>query len=436
MTAIRSSAKIYVWTVISVGTFLGIFLLLTGDWQQVDFLGLVLFSMVAWLAESYPVKLPKGGGVSVGFAINLAAIILFPVQAAMIIGAVGMMLCRKPKDTPQHWVKTWFNGAQLTLAMAVAGMVYRGIVGYQDIWQPIGFVGIGVSIIIYLLLNIAFVTLVVALNYGVPVKSVWVTNFRWAIPSALALAPIGLLIAMVYRSSGWVGVVLFFVPLMIARQSFQSYMDMRQNCLDTVLSLAAAIDAKHPYTRGHSERVAAYAVAVARELKWPEDRVELLQYMALLHDTGKLGVSEGVLNKPDRLTEKEYGAIKGHPHKGYEIVCRVKFLAHMADVVLHHHERWDGLGYPSGLAGEAIPEGARIIAVADTFDAMTSDRPYRSALPSETAFTELQAVAGTQLDPRVVQAFLRVYPKLQPRPETAGVALTGRVSHHLKGEAG
>ncbi len=187
---------------------------------------------------------------------------------------------------------------------------------------------------------------------------------------------------------------------------------MRQTFLDTIQSLSATIDAKDPYTKGHSGRVADYATALARELGWSEDKVESLQYIALIHDLGKVAVPEAILKKEGRLTDAEYARMKEHSLIGFNIIKDVKFLGGGPDNIKHHHERWDGKGYPDGLKGDAIPEGARILAVADSFDAMTSDRSYRKALGIRTAMQEIKEGAGTQFDPQVAEAFLRIIPQL------------------------
>jgi len=190
-------------------------------------------------------------------------------------------------------------------------------------------------------------------------------------------------------------------------------MDMRQTFMDTIKSLSLAIDAKDPYTKGHSARVAEYAVSLAHELKWPEDKVEFLQYIALIHDVGKVAVPDSILKKDGLLTNQEYGIMKTHSAAGSEVIKDVKFFTTGSDIIKHHHERWDGTGYPDQLKGKDIPEGARIIAVADAFDAMTSDRPYRRALGHSLALNELKSCAGTQFDPKVVDAFIRIIPQLK-----------------------
>lgn len=174
-------------------------------------------------------------------------------------------------------------------------------------------------------------------------------------------------------------------------------------------ALANAIEARDHYTRDHVERVNAYAQALAMELGWDEEKREVLEFGAILHDIGKIAVRESVLSKHGPLTEEEWEEMRQHPQVGARMIEGIPYLAPAIPVVLYHHERWDGKGYPAGLRGEAIPIEARLLAVADTFDAMTSVRPYRSPLSPEEAFEEILNAAGRQFDPSIVRAFERCW---------------------------
>ncbi|GAW92394.1 HD-GYP domain-containing protein [Calderihabitans maritimus] len=184
----------------------------------------------------------------------------------------------------------------------------------------------------------------------------------------------------------------------------------------TIQALAAAIDAKDPYTRGHSERVTKYALDIARALRLPEEEVQRIFYASILHDIGKIGVSGNVLRKPGKLTQKEYEEVCRHPYVGANIISSIQPLKEVLPLIYHHHECFDGSGYPEGKAGEEIPLGARIIAVADAYDAMTSDRPYRRAFPKEKAIEELKKNSGKQFDPEIVKAFLKVLENSDDQP--------------------
>ena len=215
------------------------------------------------------------------------------------------------------------------------------------------------------------------------------------------------------RSVGIPGVGLFLIPLMLARYSFQLYTDMRKVHFDTVRALTSAIDASDPHTRGHSERVTYYSIAMARTMRLSERRIQALEYAGFLHDMGKIGINHDILAKPGSLNEDEWQAMREHPAIGARIVSDLDFLKGAREVVLYHHERYDGKGYPEGLAGERIPLEARITKVADAFDAMMSDRPYRASLGLDKAIDELERGKGTEFDPAVVEAFVELVEKGQ-----------------------
>jgi putative nucleotidyltransferase with HDIG domain len=179
--------------------------------------------------------------------------------------------------------------------------------------------------------------------------------------------------------------------------------------MSTLIDLARAIEARDPYSSGHAARVTALAEIVAERLGWDEGHIDVLRMGAALHDIGKLAVSERVLRKPGPLSQSELDEVRSHPEEGARMVGLIGTMRAAVPVVLHHHERWDGHGYPSGSAGEAIPPEARVLAVVDAFDAMTSDRPYRPALPPERALSELERCAGTQFDPDVVGVFVQAW---------------------------
>jgi putative nucleotidyltransferase with HDIG domain len=199
------------------------------------------------------------------------------------------------------------------------------------------------------------------------------------------------------------------------------YQELEELFLGAVKSLTDAVDAKSPWTRGHSERVTAYAMAIGRELGLSETQMKTLRLAGLLHDVGKIGTYDAILDKPDRLTPEEFALVKQHPDKGARIIEDIKQLRDVAEVIRYHHERMDGKGYPYGVKGEAIPLLSRILAVADSFDSMTTDRPYRPAPGEEYAVKELRRCAGTQFDPRVVEAFLRWLQVETPKGSSAKV---------------
>jgi HD-GYP domain-containing protein (c-di-GMP phosphodiesterase class II) len=195
----------------------------------------------------------------------------------------------------------------------------------------------------------------------------------------------------------------------------------RELFLGTVKALAAAIDGKDPYTRGHSERVSRFAVATAQALRLPEDEIEKIRVSALLHDVGKIGIDDRVLKKPAALTDDEFELMKTHPQKGFKIMSQIPAMRDFLPGMYMHHEMINGEGYPQGLQGDQIPMQARIVSVADTFDAMTTERPYQRAMDLSAALTRLKSFVGTRYDARVVAAFVAACEAGKIRPGVSRV---------------
>jgi len=194
----------------------------------------------------------------------------------------------------------------------------------------------------------------------------------------------------------------------VAINNAHLYQKIQDSYFEIVKALAQAIEAKDPYTHGHSARVMEYSVLIAQKLGLPEEKIESLRYAAILHDIGKIGVRGIVLNNPDGLTSEEYDEVKKHPVIGENIIQPIELLQPIRPLIRHHHEWYNSKGYPDGLSGEGIPLGARILTVADAYDAMISDRPYRKALTEETAIQELRQGSGSQFDPKIVEVFLEI----------------------------
>ena len=400
--------KVYIGAVTGLAIALFIYLapslsLTTDMWWVLTF-----FIVLSTIAEFMPVDLPVGGNVTIGFPIDFVVILVYGPATAMIVTVFGALI-GEIVEGKTRWYKIVFNISQYALSAGVAGMVYQGlggIVGAVDLSNYI--IPAVICAIIYYLINLNLFMIVIYLAEEVSILSVWKKRLRGIIATYIALTPIGFVMAMVYVSIGIWGIILFFFPLILARRSFELYTKMRKIYLDTIRALAAAIDAKDPYTKGHSERVAKMALALAQELNLPEREIEKIEYTALLHDIGKIGVDERILGKDDGLTSEEYNKIKEHTITGAKIIEPVDFLKDSYEAIYHHHERYDGDGYPIGIKEKDIPLSARIIAVADAYDAMGSDRPYRKKLSQDKIMKELTEQSGKQFDPEIVKAIISV----------------------------
>jgi HD-GYP domain-containing protein (c-di-GMP phosphodiesterase class II) len=270
-------------------------------------------------------------------------------------------------------------------------------------------------------INGTLVAGIVSLSQGVPMRTVWRGTMAHSAVPYLGYGLFGLLLAVLWVPAG-IGAfsaLLLLLPLHIARWAYAQYAEEQHAYDRTVRTLIAAVETKDLYTRGHSERVAAASVLIARAMKLRDDRVASLRYAGMLHDVGKLGVPTRVLQKSTRLTEEEFAAIQLHPVRGLEMVREIEFLDEAFAGIMHHHERLDGRGYPMGLTGDQIPEFARVIAVADAFDSMTTTRSYRGARTIEEAVAELRRCAGTQFQPEMVEALVAALDEHGWQVETA-----------------
>lgn len=237
---------------------------------------------------------------------------------------------------------------------------------------------------------------------------VWLVNMRGIVGSIVGVGTIGVIIALAFISYGYGAVMLFFGPLLLARYSFKLYMETRNLYLSTIQAFNSAMEAKDPYTSGHASRVEEYAVKLGEAYGLSFDRIQNIKDAAILHDIGKIGINDNILHKASQLTHKEYAEIMRHPSIGAEIIGKVDFLKKISGIIRHHHERYDGKGYPDGLARVDIPLEAYILSIADSYDAMTSDRPYRDALTKEDALKEIRNNAGTQFHPELAEVFSKI----------------------------
>ncbi|MFI9151943.1 HD-GYP domain-containing protein [Streptomyces sp. NPDC053367] len=344
------------------------------------------------------------------YPVLLAGAFLLPPPAAALVALPGALLSgadRRPLLPRRIW-----RAAQLSLAVWAASWTHRWLDGRDAVATsdlPYALLPAGAAVVAFCLALTLLDGGILALAEHVPVRRAWRGLFRRSLGPLAVHGLAGLMMAVLWRSPyGPVAALLVLLPMCVSWWVFAQYHRERAAHQATIRALVQAVDIKDGYTRGHSERVGQASMLIARELGMDEERVELVRFAGILHDVGKLGVPTRLLRKDGPLTPEERRVIELHPEYGHEIVRGISFLGEARAAVLHHHERLDGSGYPYGLVGDQIPEPARVVAVADAFDAMTSTRSYSRARPVEAALAELERCAGAQFDPRMVTALCRV----------------------------
>lgn len=403
-----------------------------------DLAGLILLGILATLFERFGIHVYGSTTISVGMVATFAIAVLYgPAGAAVVPPFVALAA---EMFGPSPWHRRMFDMGTYTLASVATALVFVALVGSEprvDGWLvPTALLAALVNYGI----NSYLVALAVSLTTDQRWWSVWKEKFQWLFPHYLVFGLLGLALAAAYRALGIAGVLAFVAPPLMMRLAVRQYIfrtaqhveelkrtnveleevnrdirqvseELRETYDGTLVALVSALDARDHETKGHSSRVTCYMMDMARVMGVVEGSQEWMdmQRGALLHDVGKIGVRDSILHKPGPLTPEEWEEMKRHPVIGYDMLKDIAFLSGGAAVVVGHHERFDGKGYPDGLSGTDIALGARVFAVADAFDAMTSDRPYRKALPWEEAREEIIRHSGDQFDPAVVETFLVTY---------------------------
>ncbi len=413
MSQLPAKARNYVFLVISTATVFLIYLI--SNYNIDSFSSLLLFTTLSFIAESMAVLLPGGGGaVSVGYAINFAAMVILGPLPAALSSSIGIAFryVRLSDKKVVHFFnnplyKNLFNGAQCILSIGVPSVVYYSFnvtAGDPEFYKNI--VPLTLALFTYLIINTSIITKLFSILNQKSFWNMFINNIKWTVPNSFVIATLGIFISLLYINYGSIIMLLFFGPLLLARHSYKLYIDMKNLYMETVYALTKAVEAKDPYTNGHSLRVAEYAEKLAIFMKLPISKVNTLKTAAMLHDIGKIGIEDYILNKPSKLTDEEFEKIKSHPVIGVNILSDVDFLSEVKQLIIKHHERYDGKGYPDGLKEDMVSIDAYILSVADAFDAMTSDRSYRKGMTIEEAIEIIAKEAGYQFHPQVAGRFI------------------------------
>jgi putative nucleotidyltransferase with HDIG domain len=385
-----------------------------------DPLLMVLLVVLAAIAANFPIMLSPRYKTDAAPAIDLAFVILFPPATAValvglsrILGDGSLCLRRNPAsgNRRRQPIDLVFNTSQLMIAAAGAALVYHGVTSQAFLGAGLAGQLAGAGLAAFVMYVVSNSLVVMAAGQVVARSSfqIWAEAASIELKQTASIYVAGYVLAVVSNGRPWLAVVMMG-PVAGLQLALKRSVQLRQQTVAAVESMADVVDRRDPYTFKHSQSVAGHAVRIATKLGLPDRDVELIRLAARVHDLGKIAVPDQVLHKHGRLTEAEFELMKKHPETGVEILAKFAEYNRGRELVLAHHERMDGHGYPRRLSGSSIPLGARIIAVADSWDAMTSDRPYRAALEPEVAVAELLRGRGTQWDAEVVEAFAQTLP--------------------------
>jgi diguanylate cyclase (GGDEF)-like protein/putative nucleotidyltransferase with HDIG domain len=421
------AGRVYVFAMIALGAVLMASALTT--WQLARpglFTALLVMSVIS---SALKVDMPLGVGsscISLSYAVDFTALLLLgPAPAMVITVAGGWSQCTFRMSVPNPTYKTLFSIATLAVSVAAAGGTYGALGGTYGSLPAAPLQPLMAAALVYFLVNSFAVAAAYGLSSGRGIFRAWHDNFLWTISSYVVGAIAAGIAVEVFQRAGEWHTALAFVPLCLTYRSYRIYhrriadeqrraSESAQLHRESTEVLARAIQAKDEGGNRHVERVQYYASALAQCLELPEPDRQAVEIAALLHDVGKLAVPEHILSKPGPLTTDERKKMQLHAQIGAEIVGAVPFPFPVAPLIRSHHERWDGKGYPTGLRGEQIPLGARILAVVDCFDALTSRRPYRVAMSRDGAIRVMRELAGKAFDPTIVTRFIELLPVLTP----------------------
>lgn len=408
-------AWLYIAWIVVIGAGLAVWQLLRLEHPQDFLLAWAILVVLALLCEFYEIQLIPGHATSAAIGVVVGAILIggskLGILAVLPSTLIAELYLRRPflrKDPLRYIAVVSFNVAQLLISVAIAGLVFQGLGGKPPPYKTIAdFLRAGLVFGVFITSNAAIVSGAVhfsrGVNYWTHLKEILQARYV----QIFSLGILAILIALIYALSPWY-MILMLSPLFIVQISLREHMKLQRQAHLAFEKIAKIVSSRDPYTGIHSEEVAELAVKLAKALNLPEKEIARIETAARVHDLGKIAVPDAILLKPGPLTDEEWKIMKQHPVVSAEILAGLEIYKDCVDIIRHEHEHWDGSGYPDGLKGEEIPLGSRIIAVADVWHALLSDRPYRKAYTKEEARKIMQEMAGKTLDPKLVEVFLKI----------------------------
>ena len=407
MSRLRWPLRLYILAVLGAALIaLPVSAAFRADLRAPDTVILALVTAMAAVGQLRPVHLSVKVKMTVDETATFAAGLLLGPFYAMVATAAATLIALHFRGVRQRWYNRGFNTASSILATGSAALVYASIAGpgsmvVREPWAIL------LAAITKYVVHTALVDVVVALQVRRNPLTGWWRLHRRLLPYESALLVLGALAAIAAQAQPWT-LVLFAVPMAVVLLTLRDSAGVREQTREAILELADLIDLRDPYTHGHSQRVAELAERLAKRLKLEFAQVELIRDAARVHDIGKIGTNDLVLLKPGPLTEEEQAEMRRHAEIGHRLLKRLPEFWEGAELVLSHHERHDGTGYPRGLRGDELPLEVSIISVADTYDAMSTDRPYRKGLAWDVVRAELIRQRGKQWRERAVDAFIEM----------------------------
>lgn len=390
--------------------------------------GILFLGLLSVIAESQSLAVDDNKAISIAFAIDISALLLYGLAPAAWVSFATAFFAVSDYgrghrehlfNTPLF--KSLFNAANYILSTLAGGSVFLALGGDPLFKANLSGIDANVLFIVHeapaifggLITYILSNTILLALYFVFAARSQrnsfreWLQIFRWSAISMFLIGTLGVFLTIVYNAFSFLAVLLFFAPFLMFRYTYAGFTSIQKGYLDTIKAFTAALEAKDRYTIGHARRVELYCEIIANEMNLSPERTKTLKYASLLHDIGKIGIPEAILNKQDRLNEEERLEIERHPLIGAQMLENIQFLRKEVPIIREHHLYYNGQGYPVEARNGTPSMEAQILCVADSFDAMTSDRSYRRALTFGEATAELTRHAGTQFSPEVVTAFVR-----------------------------